>query len=258
MSHKKDRDLFDLDGKIAVITGGGSGIGRAVAAAYAAYGATTVIVDIDETAARSVAAEIAELSAESMTLQADVTQPRDVDRMVARTLEAYGRIDILFNNAGRSLRKPAAELSLEDWNKVIELNLTGMFLCAQAAGRVMIEQKRGKIINTASVSSALGHLNAVSYAASKHGVVGMMKVMANEWAHYNVNVNAIGPGVVRTPMTEGAFENQEMLRDLEAKVPMGRLGDTDDIVGAAVFLASRASDYITGQVIYIDGGQLVD
>ena len=258
MSSTKFKNLFDLNGKIAIVTGGGSGIGRAVSLAYGEYGAKVVVADVDLYKAEGVVGEVADLPGEGMPIEVDVTDSLEVEDMVRKVFETYGRIDILFNNAGRSIKKPAVELTLDDWNKVIGLNLTGMFLCAHAVGRVMVKQSTGKIINTASVSSALGHPNSANYAASKHGVLGMMKVLANEWAKYNINVNAIGPGVTRTPMTEKAFLDEEIYEELVAKVPMGRLGNTDDLVGAAIFLASRASDYITGQIIYIDGGRLVD
>ena len=250
--------LFDLTDKVAVITGGGSGIGRAVALAFAEYGARLALVDVDQTKAEAVAAEVSALPGEAMAVKTDVTDAGAVDAMVARVLENFGRIDILFDNAGRGINKPAVDVSCDDWDKVIELNLTGMFLCAQAVGKVMINQGGGKIVITASVSAALGHPNAVSYAASKHGVVGMMKVLANEWAAHNINVNAIGPGITSTPMTELVFTDKQRHDKLAQLVPMGRLATTDDLVGATVFLASRASDYITGQIIYIDGGRLVD
>jgi len=174
----RDKDLFDLTNKIAIITGGGSGIGKRVALAFAEYGAKSIIADIDEKAANLAVAEIKDRGGEAIAHRVDVTQPTEVQEMVNTAVRSYDRIDILFNNAGISLRGSAESFSLEDGNSVIAVNLTGMFLCAQAVGKVMIEQRAGKIINTASVSAKLGHPGNLAYAASKHGVVGMTRVMA--------------------------------------------------------------------------------
>jgi NAD(P)-dependent dehydrogenase (short-subunit alcohol dehydrogenase family) len=254
----KDRELFDLTGRIAVVTGGGSGIGRRIALAFAEYGARLIVVDIDETTAWRVAEEIRGTGRDAVAHCVDVTQPGEVQEMVNTAVRSHDRIDILFNNAGISIRGPAESFSFEDWNRVIAVNLTGMFLCAQAVGKVMIKQQGGKIINTASVSSRLGHPGNLAYAAAKHGVVGMTRVMAVEWAKHGVSVNCIGPGVLKTPLTMKAIENPEKYRDLVSKVPMGRLGEPEDLIGAVIFLASQASDYVTGQTIYIEGGRMSD
>jgi len=254
----KDKDLFDLTNKIAIITGGGSGIGRRVAVAFAEYGAKSIIADIDQKAADLVASEINGMEGRAIAHRVDVTQPGEVQEMVNVAVDSFGRIDILFNNAGISIRGPAESFSLEDWNKVIAVNLTGMFICAQTVGKVMIKQGAGKIINTASVSARLGHPGNLAYAAAKHGVVGMTKVMAVEWAKYGVTVNCIGPGVIKTPLTIKALGDPNKYQDLISKVPLGRLGDPEDIIGAVVFLASPASNYMTGQTIYIEGGRMSD
>ena len=253
-----DRDLFNLDKKIAVVTGGGSGIGKRVAIALADFGAHLVLADLNEKSAYATASEIKACGKEAIAVKVDVTNPDEVQRMVDFTLKAFGRIDILFNNAGINVRGPAETYSLEDWNKVIAVNLTGMFICAQTVGKVMIRQGGGKIINTASVSAKLGHPGNLAYAAAKHGVIGMAKVMAVEWGKYHVNVNCIGPGVIKTPMTGKAFNNIEKYQELVRKVPIGRLGEPEDLIGAVIFLASEASNYITGQTIYIEGGRIID
>jgi NAD(P)-dependent dehydrogenase (short-subunit alcohol dehydrogenase family) len=254
----KDRELFHLTNRIAIVTGGGSGIGKHVALAFSEYGAKLVVADINQDGAAHVVSEIEAKRGEAIAIRVDVTQPKEVQKMVDLALRSYGRIDILFNNAGINIRRPAETYSLDDWNRVIAINLTGMFLCAQAVGRVMMKQGGGKIINTASVSAKLGHPGNLAYAAAKHGVVGMAKVMAVEWAKYHVNVNCIAPGVIRTSMTAKAFDDAEKYKELVSKVPMGRLGEPDDLVGAVIFLASEASNYITGQTIYIEGGRMGD
>jgi len=254
----KDKDLFDLTDKITIITGGGSGIGRRTALAFAEYGAKSIIADIDPKAASLVSSEIHAKGGKAIPHRVDVTQPGEVQGMVNAALESFGRIDILFNNAGISLRGPAESFSIEDWNQVIAINLTGMFVCAQTVGKVMIKQRGGKIINTASVSAELGHPGNVAYAAAKHGVVGMTRVMAVEWAKYGVSVNCIGPGVIKTPLTAKALEDPKKYQELVGKVPMGRLGEPEDLIGAVIFLASQASSYMTGQTIYIEGGRMSD
>jgi len=254
----KDKVLFYLTDKIAIVTGGGSGIGRRVAMAFSEFGAKLIIADVNQKAADLVVSEIKSKEGEAIAVPMDVTRPGEVDQMVNTAVDTFGRIDILFNNAGISVRGPAESFSLEDWNKVLAVNLTGMFICAQAVGKVMIKQRRGKIINTASVSAKLGHPGNLAYAAAKHGVVGMSKVMAVEWGKYGVRVNCIGPGVIKTPMTMKAFSDPETYQELVKRVPLGRLGEPDDLVGAVVFLASDASNYVTGQTLYIEGGRMSD
>jgi NAD(P)-dependent dehydrogenase (short-subunit alcohol dehydrogenase family) len=254
----KDKKLFHLTDKIAIVTGGGSGIGRRVAMAFSEFEAKLISADIDQKAADLVVSKIKGQGGEAIAIRMDVTHPDEVHEMVNTVLSTFGRIDILFNNAGISIRGPAESFPLEDWNKVIGVNLTGMFTCAQAVGRVMIKQGKGKIINTASVSAKLGHPGNLAYSAAKHGVVGMTKVMAVEWGKYGVSVNCIGPGVIKTAMTMKAFSDPEKYQELVRKVPLGRLGEPDDLIGAVVFLASEASNYVTGQTIYIEGGRMSD
>lgn len=252
-----DKELFDLKNKIAIVTGGGSGIGERVAAALAAYNVKVIIADINQKAADSVVSKIKAKGKDAIATKVDITNSTDVKKMVDFILKTYGRIDILFNNAGILIQGPAETLSLDDWNKVISVNLTGMFICAQVVGKVMIKQRKGKIINTASISGTLGLPGNVAYAAAKHGVIGMTKVMAVEWGKYNVNVNCIGPGPTKTPMTAAVFSDQERYQSLVNKIPMGRPGEPEDLIGTVIYLASRASNYVTGQTIYIDGGRIV-
>ena len=200
----RGKNAFEIIDRVALITGGGSGIGRKVALALAEYGARVLITDINGEAADMTLSEVTSDPEKHMTARVDVTDSAMVRKTVNTAVKRYGRIDILFNNAGINIRRPAVDVTLEDWNKIISINLTGMFICAQNVGRIMIEQGKGKIINTASVSGKLGHPGNLAYAAAKHGVIGMTKVMAAEWGKYHINVNCIGPGVIRTPMTKPA------------------------------------------------------
>jgi len=252
----KDKELFNLTNKTAIVTGSGSGIGRRVTFALAEYGANVVVADLDNEAADHVVSEIKAKEREAIGIRVDVTDPDDVQEMVDLAIKTFGRIDILFNNAGISIRGPAETFPLKDWNKVISVNLTGIFICAQAVGKVMIKQGGGKIINTSSVSGKLGHPGNLAYAAAKHGVIGITKVLAVEWGKYNINVNCIGPGVIKTPMTTAAFTDQERYQQLVNKVPLGRLGEPEDLIGAVIYLASDASNYVNGQIIYIEGGRM--
>lgn len=252
------KNPFAIAGRTALVTGGGSGIGRRVALAFAENGASVFVTDIDPEAAEGVLSELVAGSGNHAAAAMDVSDPVMVMETVEVAVKRYGSIDILFNNAGINIRCPALEVTLEDWNRVVSTNLTGMFLCAQGVGRVMVEQGKGKIVNTASVSGKLGHPGNLAYAAAKHGVIGMTKVMAVEWGRFGVNINCIGPGVVRTPMTRPAFEDKDRYEEMAGMVPLGRLGEPEDLLGAVIFLSSDASDYITGQTFYVDGGRTCD
>jgi NAD(P)-dependent dehydrogenase (short-subunit alcohol dehydrogenase family) len=254
----KNTELFRLANKTAIVTGGGSGIGRRVGIALAENGVNVAIGDMDRAAANRVVSEIEAKGHQGIAIKVDVTHPEDVHQMVDVVVRRYGRIDILFNNAGIGIRGPAERFSLEDWNRTIAVNLTGMFICAQAVGNVMMKQGGGKIINTSSVSGKLGHPGNVAYAAAKHGLVGMSKVMAVEWAKHHINVNCIGPGLIRTPLTAPSFKNRKRYDELVRQIPMGRFGEPEDLVGAVIFLASDASNYMTGQTIYVEGGRMID
>ena len=191
-----------------------------------------------------------------MPISIDVSNLRDVNGMVETVVDEFGRIDILVNNAGTTVRTSAEEFTEEDWDKVIDVNMKGVFFCAQAVGKVMIEQRAGKIINTASLLSVIGVPNTAAYGASKGAVSQITKTLAVEWAKYNINVNAIGPGYFRTDLTRPLQEDETRSAQITSRIPMQRWGDPDELKGAVVFLASEASDYMTGQTIYVDGGWL--
>jgi len=252
-------DSFRLDGKIALVTGGGQGIGQAFAHALASAGASVAIVDINPDTSDKVSQEIKTLGQESISIVADVTSIADVQRMVDKVIEKWGRLDIAVNNAGRTLWKNAEDVSEEEWDKVVDLNLKAVFFCAQAEAMVMIPQKYGKIINTASMSATIVNYpqSQASYNSSKAGVVHLTKSLASEWAKHGIRVNCISPGYTITPLVNTIPEVKELLPLWAKLTPLGRLGQVDDLKGAIVFLASPASDFMTGHDLIIDGGYTI-
>jgi NAD(P)-dependent dehydrogenase (short-subunit alcohol dehydrogenase family) len=245
--------LFDLTGKVAIVTGGGSGIGRQMAEGLAEAGAELVlcgrkVARCDEAAAA--------MPTRALALRCDVSDKASVDELVQRTVDEFGRVDILVNNAGTVWGSPPEDMPLEGWQKVVDVNLTGVFLCAQAAGRVMIAQGGGKIVNIASVAGLHGApaeiANSLPYHATKGGVISLTRDLAWKWARHGINVNAIAPGWFPSDMANFVIERSPELAD---RIPLGRFGGSEDLKGAVVFLASRASDYVTGHTLVVDGGQ---
>jgi NAD(P)-dependent dehydrogenase (short-subunit alcohol dehydrogenase family) len=253
----KPQELFDLSGRTAIVTGGGSGIGRQMATGLAEAGANVVLCARKVERCEAAAGEIEALGVRTLAFACDVRDPDDVNAVVYQTLVELERIDILVNNAGTSWGAAAEEHPLEGWQKVIDVNLTGVFLFSQAAGRAMIEQGGGKIVNIASVAAFGGAppelMNAVAYNASKGGVVAFTRDLATKWARHGINVNAIAPGWFPSDMNKVLLDAQPDAY-LE-HIPLRRFGGPDDLKGAVVFLASPASDYVTGQVVVVDGGQ---
>ncbi len=250
------KQLFDLTGRVAIVTGGAAGLGLQMAEALAEMGANIVLCARKKDRCEQAAKDLAELGVKTLALGCDVRNPASIREVVDRSAAEFGQIDILINNAGVSWGAPVEDMPLEAWNKVIETNLTGTFLFCQAAGKIMLRQRRGKIINVASVAGFRGaprELPAIGYHASKGGVIALTKDLACKWAGHNINVNAIAPGWFPTHMSEVVIE-----RNKEAflkRIPLGRFGSENDLKGAAVFLASDASDFITGHVLVVDGGQ---
>jgi NAD(P)-dependent dehydrogenase (short-subunit alcohol dehydrogenase family) len=247
-----------LESKVVIVTGGASGLGKAMVEAFAEEGATVVIADVNKADGLQFASDLSSQGKQADFLFLDVSDAEQVNTAIDSVFKKYGKIDVLCNNAGVNVRKFALDISPEEWQKVINVNLSGMFYCAQSVGRVMVQQKSGKIINTASVSAVRGHLKRAPYASAKGGVYQMTKVLAHEWGQYNVNVNAIGPGFVETPLTSKLINGPGVREEMTSKIPMKRLGKTEDIVGPVLFLASDCSSYITGQLILIDGGRTID
>jgi sorbose reductase len=246
-------ERFSLAGRTALVTGGGQGIGQALAHGLAEAGADVAILDVNEDTARAVAAEIAALGRRSLALRTDVTVRSEVEAAVEAILDAWGRLDIGVNNAGIGGWADAEAMAEEDWDRVVAVNLRGVFLCAQAEGRAMLAQGYGKVINTASMSARIVNRpqNQVAYNASKAGVVQLTRSMAAEWAGRGVRVNAISPGYTRTALVgQVAHLVPGWLKD----IPMGRMAEVTDLQGAVVYLASEASDYVTGHDLVIDGG----
>ena len=248
--------LFDLTGRVAIITGGSVGLGRQMAEGLAEMGASLVLCARKKERCEKAAEELRALGAKTIAMACDVTNHANIQEVVDATVAEFGRIDILVNNAGTSWGAPPEEMRLDAWNKVIQTNLTGTFLCSQAAGKVMIRQGRGKIINIASIAGMGGspeELDAIGYAASKGGVVTFTKDLARKWARHGIHVNAIAPGWFPTHMSGALIEQNK--ENLLKTIPLGRFGSEQDLKGAAVFFASDASDFVTGQVLVVDGGQ---
>ncbi len=246
-----------LEKRVALVTGASQGIGRAVAEALAKAGATVAINyypdQVDK--ARAVADEIKALGRECMTVGADVSKRDDVEAMVAQVVEKFGRLDILVNNAGITRDQILIKMKDEDWYDVLNTNLTGVFYCCRAALRAMLKERWGRIINIASVVGITGNVGQANYAASKAGVIGLTKSLAKEVARRGITVNAIAPGYIETEMTEKLPERAK--EELLKLVPLGRPGKPEDVAAAVVFLASEDADYITGQVLRVDGGMML-
>ena len=244
-----------LKNKVALVTGGGRGLGRAMALAFAKEGANVIINEINIEASERVSGEVKKLGCQSLSIQADIANKTEVVEMVKTILKKFGKIEILVNNAGINMVAPSVELEEDGWDRALNINLKGVFLCSQAVAKEMIKQKRGNIINIASIYGLFGVPERAAYCASKAAVVSLTQTLASEWARYNINVNAIAPGLTRTDMVQdlinrGIFDE----KGISGRSPAGRLGEPDDIANAAVFLATDESRYITGHTLVVDGG----
>ncbi|MCA1959521.1 MAG: glucose 1-dehydrogenase [Desulfomonile sp.] len=247
-------ELFDLSGRVALVTGASKGLGKAMSVALAKAGADLALYARDVEGLKAVKAAVEEVGRRAEFFAVDVLDKACIDRSVRETLSTFEHIDILVNNAGVNVRKPVLELSPDEWDLVLSTNLKGYFLMAQAVVPHMISRCRGKVINMASILGAVALPTQVAYASSKGGVIQMTKVMALEWAKQGIQVNAIGPTYFETPLVAQLRNDPERFQFIVDRTPMGRWGQPDELAGVVIFLASKASDFITGQTIFIDGG----
>ena len=251
--------MFDLNGKVAIVTGAKQGMGRTHALVLAKAGAKVVVSDISQEDCEKVVNEIKDAGREAIAVKCDVSNKKEVDELVQKTVDEWGKIDILVNNAGICQFKPFLDLTEEEWGKTIDINLKGYFLCAQAVAKEMVKQKSGAIVNIASIAMGqvgVGFPGIVHYCASKGGIVSMTEAMAAELAPYNIRVNSISPGAIDTPMAVSIKDNVKALEGTLARIPMGRMGQPEEISNAVLFLVADESSYMTGANIVVDGGWL--
>jgi 3-oxoacyl-[acyl-carrier protein] reductase len=244
--------MMDLEGKVALVTGGAQGIGKVTALHLASKGADVAVSDINMEGSLKTAEEIEGLGRRGLAIEGDVSNPADAEIIVAKTVERLGGIDILVNNAGITRDKLLLRMTEEDWDAVLNVNLKGTFNCTKAAVKYMVKHKSGRVVNIASVVGEMGNAGQANYAASKAGIIGLTKSVAREYAKRGINVNAIAPGYIETPMTEALSE--KVKEELKAQIPMARLGTPSDVANAVYFLVSDASSYITGHVLNVNGG----
>lgn len=249
-------DVLRLEGKVAVVTGAARGIGKAIASLFAEEGADVTVLDVGLENVSATAKEIAKRTNRTIiALKADVSKASDVEQMSKAVIDRFGKVDILVNNAGISLVRPSVEMTADEWDRVMAVNLRGVFLCSQALGRYMIERREGRIINIASMDGIVALPERAAYCASKAGVILFGKVLAVEWAKYNIRVNAIAPGYTKTDIVKGLIEQGLFNeKDIIRRSPMKRMADPSEIAKVALFLASDDSSYVTGETILVDGG----
>jgi len=247
-------DIFKLDGYCALVTGGSKGLGRAFAKALAGAGADVVLTSRHLNEAQEAADEIVAAGRRALALEADTTDRAAMAEVARRGEEAFGKIDILVNNAGINIRRPTQEVGDDEWDSVIDINLKGCLICAQAVAPGMIARGYGRIINLGSILSSIAIAGRAAYAASKHGVLGLTRALALEWAPHGVTVNCLCPGPFETPMNRQLMSDPVAYQTFIAKIPMGRWGQPEELDGAILFLASPASSFVTGTALYVDGG----
>ena len=256
MTKHETMSCYNIRGSGSIVTGASSGLGMSFAEALAECGANVVIAARRHERLVQLAADLkGRYDVEVIPVKTDVSQESDVDRMVTTAVDNFGSLEILVNNAGVASLSPSVDMTLEEWRKVIDVNLTGVFLCARAAARVMIKKNYGKIVNIASIYGAVGDIfHAAPYYASKGAVINLTRALAIEWAQHKINVNAIAPGFFPSEMTEQVFRNEDAMKHILSRTPMGRTGEPADLRAVLIYLASPASDYVTGQTIFVDGG----
>jgi len=243
---------MELKGKVALVTGGAQGIGKAVALMLAHHGADVIVADVNLEKAQETAKEVEATGRGAMAVKVDITRLNDVEQMVESAIARFGKVDILINNAGIARDKLILRMTEEDWDAVLDVNLKGTFHCTKTVIKHMSKQRSGKIVNIASVVGEMGNAGQANYSASKAGVIGLTKTVAREFAQRGINVNAIAPGYIQTPMTDVLPDKAK--EELKRMIPMERLGQPEDVAHAVLFLVSEASSYITGQVLNVNGG----
>jgi NAD(P)-dependent dehydrogenase (short-subunit alcohol dehydrogenase family) len=249
------RNLFDLTGRAALITGGSGALGEAAAMSLAAYGADVVLTARRAEVLAEAAARVRETGREVTTISCDVQDPGSVQAMVDETLEKHGKVDILVTSAGIANRFPAEEFPIDEWQKIMDVNVRGTFLCCQAVGKHMIERGGGRIITISSIRGLLGHPGGYSaYGTSKGAIHLLTRQLATEWAKHKINVNSLAPCIFWTPLTEQVLNDPELYKIFMSRIPWGRAAEPRDFMGAIVYLASDASEFVTGQILYVDGG----
>lgn len=247
--------MFNLKNKTAIITGGNQGIGKGIAEVLAKAGANIVICSRSEKDCKNAADKLAKkYKVKALGLKCDVSDKDDVKGLIDSTVKKFRKVDILVNNAGIFFTKPFLEYTEDDWDKMISVDLKGVYLCSHAAAKVMARQKSGKIVNISSIAGIIGYHSAAAYCAAKGGVITLTKELALELAQYNINVNAIAPGAIDTPMTSFLKKDKKLLKKTLAGIPLKRMGKPSDIGNAALYLASEESSYVTGNVLVVDGG----
>jgi len=247
---------MNLKNKVAIVTGSRRGIGKAIALALAKAGANIVVSDINLDDCNKLVEEIKAINGNALAVKTDVSNPEDVSQMINLTTEKFGKVNILINNAGIYMQKSLTDVTEQDFDRTLDINLKGVFLCSKAVVPEMIKQGKGKIINIASIAGQVGFANSSAYCASKGAIINITRELALELAQYKINVNAIGPGVIETDMTKDLLEDKATKETLLANIPLSRIGKPEDIANAALFLASDNSDYITGITLFVDGGWL--
>ncbi|TMN21675.1 SDR family NAD(P)-dependent oxidoreductase [Lentibacillus cibarius] len=244
----------DLKNKSVIVTGGSKGIGKSIALAFAEHGSKVVIVGRNESALIQATNELKNYHAACSYISADLKNMNEVSAMVDEAVNRMGALDVLVNNAGINITKPALEITEQDWDQVLDTNLKATFFCSQKAAEYMIPKESGKIVNIASQMAFVGYWNRASYCSSKGGMVQLTKALAVEWAEHHLNVNAVAPTFIKTELTENMFEDKAFERDVYERIPLGKLADADDVAGAVLYLSSDISRFITGDTLKVDGG----
>lgn len=248
------QDLFNLSGKVAIVTGTSRGLGQYFARALAKAGADLVITSRELSRLTEFKQEIESLGRSALAVRLNVLSQSDIENMVRLTIEEYGKIDILINNAGLNIRKPSTEVSQQDWDTVLNTNLKGSFFCAQAVAEEMIKRKYGRIINVGSCTCVFGMEGIAAYTASRGAILSMTRSLSAEWGKFGITVNVLAPGWFKTAQNAVLYENKEWLNYITERIPLSRPGQPNDLDGTVIFLASDACEYITGQIILVDGG----